>query len=437
MRRTLAIAAREYRASVRTKAFLISLLLMPVLMSGGLLLPNLMRGRVDVEDKRVMVADGTGRLMTRLQELAERRNATEVLDRKTGRQVEPRFYVVPAPAATLTDQQRLDLSAQIRKGQLHAFAEIDPQALAPALPGRGGPAPVRLHLLAGPTASLGRWFSRTVNQAIQRERLEQAGLQLALVAQALAPVEVGSLGLYTRGKNGAVASGDERRQDAAFFVPIGVMFLAFLSLIMSQTMLQSTLEEKQQRIAEVLLGSVRPHELMMGKVLGSAAVSLTTMVIYLAGAAWLLQQNHLEGLLRQGLVAAVLVFPVVGVLLYGSVFGAVGAACSELKEAQNYLLPVMMVLVFPLMIWWKVLEEPTSSFATALSFVPLWTPMLMPLRVAASEAVPRWQPLVGLATTLVAAVIAVWAGGRVFRAGLLLQGKPPRLTQLIGWILRG
>ena len=216
-----------------------------------------------------------------------------------------------------------------------------------------------------------------------------------------------------------------------------MVFLVFLALMMSQTMLQSTLEEKQQRIAEVLLGSVRPWELMLGKVLGSAGVSLTTMLIYVAGSVWMLDQYGLSSLLRQGLLTAVLVFPVVGVLLYGAIFGAVGAACSELKDAQNFVLPVLLVMLLPMMIWWKVLEEPTSAFATALSFVPMWTPILMPLRLAATEAVPLWQPIAGLVVTLLFALVAVWAGGRVFRVGLLLQGKPPRPMQLLGWILRG
>ena len=441
MRRTWVIAWREYRASVRTKAFVISLVLMPVLMFGALAVPKLMRGRVDLEDKRVLVADATARLLPRLQQAAEARNRLEVIDRKTGRQVEPRFVISAAPAPVLTDAQRFELSQRIRKGELHAFAEIDPTVFEPAaLPGSKPVAErsrVRLHLIAAPTGGLARWFIRATNQAVQIERLRDAGLDPLLVARATAPVAVDSLGLYTQAADGTIGSGDERSRDAAMFMPIGVVFLVFLALMMSQTMLQSTLEEKQQRIAEVLLGSVRPHELMLGKVLGSAGVSLTTMVIYLLGSAWVLHENGLSSLLRQGLLTAVLLFPVVGVLLYGAIFGAVGAACSELKDAQSYLLPVLMVLVFPVMIWWKILEEPTGTFATGLSFVPFWTPILMPLRLAATEAIPLWQPALGLAATLLTAMLMVWAGGRVFRVGLLLQGKPPRPLQLLGWILRG
>ena len=188
---------------------MISLVLMPVLMPGGAAVPKLMRGRVDVEDKRVLVADATGQLLPRLLEAAELRNRLEVLDPKTGRQVEPRFLLSATPRPTLTDAQRLELSERIRKGELHAFAEIDANALAPGdltalmqrftgsasrsppdrpptsrscrlrlhrrcFPARR-PAPVRLHLIAAPTAGLARWFVRAANQAVQRERLGARG----------------------------------------------------------------------------------------------------------------------------------------------------------------------------------------------------------------------------------------------------------------------
>jgi ABC-2 type transport system permease protein len=125
------------------------------------------------------------------------------------------------------------------------------------------------------------------------------------------------------------------------------------------------------------------------------------------------------------------------VIIYGSVYAAVGAACSELKEAQNYLMPIILILILPVMIWFKVMEEPTGNFATILSFVPMWTPLLMPLRLAATQAIPMWQPIVGMLGALLTALVAAWAGGRVLRVGLLMQGKPPRLGQLMQWVIRG
>jgi ABC-2 type transport system permease protein len=439
--RIVAIAGREYRANVRSKAFIISLVLMPVLMAGGAAVPALMRGRVDVEDKRLVVADATGRLFAALVEAAEARNRRVVFDDKTGRKVEPRFDLEAAPAP-LDDDQRLALSQRVRDRKLHAFAEIDAAVLAPgsaapgATPGTRSPS-VRLHTESSLSQGTRRWFERAINEAVHVERLRALGLDPAMVSRATADVAVDSQSLFRRGADGHITTADQGSRTAATFVPLALLMLMFMAILMSQTMLQSTLEEKQQRIAEVLLGSVKPHELMAGKLLGSTAVSLTTLGIYLAGGLWLVDHQGMGALIRHGVFGWALVFMVLGVVIYGALFGAVGAACSELKEAQSYLMPIMMVLVFPLMVWWKVMEEPTSGFATALSFVPPWTPLLMPLRLAATEAIPWWHPLAGMAGALTMAVLAVWAGGRVFRVGLLMQGKPPRMRELLRWIWRG
>jgi ABC-2 type transport system permease protein len=437
MSRVLAIAGREYRANVRSKAFIISLVLMPVLIAGGAAVPALLRGRVDVEDKRVVVADGTGKLLPLLMQAAEARNRRVVTDPATGRKVEPRLEVIAADKAALTDPDRLQLSQRIRKRELHAFVEIDPGVLqVPAGSARDGPG-VRLHLESVMSGDVRRWLDRAVNDVVHGERLRAMGLDPAAVTRAIAEVRVSSRSLYRLDATGKITTANEGSRVVASVVPSALMLLIFMALMMSQTLLQSTLEEKQQRIAEVLLGSVQPHQLMAGKLLGSTAVSLTTLSIYLAGGLWLVNHQGMGALIRHGVFAWALVFTAVAVLIYGAVFGAVGAACSELKEAQNYLMPIMMVLVFPLFVLWKVMEEPTGGFATALSFVPPWTPLLMPMRLAATEAIPLWQPLVGLAGTLLMALVSVWAGGRVFRVGLLLQGKPPKLGELMRWIVRG
>jgi ABC-2 type transport system permease protein len=428
MRKILVIAKREYIASVRTKAFLISLFLMPVLMGGGALAHSLLEGRVDLEAKRLVVMDGTGRLLAPLLRAAEEHNAKEIF--QDGRQVEAKIVLEPGPAS-LDDEQRLVLSDRIRHRQIHGFAEIAPGVLA------GDKATVRLYSESAGTRVLGRWFTRTLNGLVHAMRLSDAGLDPALVKRATAPVNVDSLGLFARSADGAIKSGNETSRTTAFVLPLAVMMLMFVTLLASQTMLTSTLEEKQQRVAEVLLGSARPFELMMGKLIGNAAVSLTTVAVYFLGGLALLNHFGQTSLLRGEVVGWYLAFQVLGVVMFGSIFVAVGAACNEIKDAQSYLLPVIMVLVFPVMIWFRLLEEPMSRFATILSLVPVWTPLLMPMRLAATAAVPVWQPALGMLGTLVGAIVCAWAGGRIFRVGMLLQGKPPQLSQLIRWVLRG
>lgn len=454
MRKIWVIAGREYLASVRTKAFLISLILMPILFGGGAIAHMLLEGRVDLEDKRLVVIDGTGRLLAALEREAAERNAKDIRDPRNGRQLDSKILVEAGPPPPLDDQQRLALSDRIRRRQIHAFVEIDAAVLtatnqprrleldAPleggGLPGRP-PAPehVRFYSESAGSRVLNRWFVRTLTAAVQSLRLRDAGLDEALVARATAPVEVDAMGLYSRTPAGQIKSGDRSSRVTAFVLPIAIMMLMFLSLMVSQTMMHSTLEEKQQKIAEVLLGSARPFELMLGKLLGNTGVSLTTVGIYLIGGLGLLHRYGQADLLRNDVVVWFLIYQALGVVMFGSIFVAVGAAVNDIKEAQNLILPVMLVLVMPMMIWFRLVEEPMSRFSTGMSLFPLWTPLLMPMRLAATAAVPLWQPAVGALLTLAAVLACSWAAGRIFRIGILMQGKPPRVGELVRWVLRG
>lgn len=436
MRRIWTIAKREYYANVRTKAFIISLVLMPVLMGGGAAAQKFLEGRVDLETKRLVVFDRTGKVVEALVEAAAERNKTEITDSKTGRQVESRFEVEVGPAGELSDEQRVDLSERIRKRQLFAFAEIGLDVMVDPT-GQSAGAKVTFHAEGVGSRDMNRWFSRVLNQAVQTQRLRAEGMDPALVRKATMPLKIEDLGLYARTKAGDIRKADEAGRKAAMLVPVAVMMLMFMSLMISQTMMQNTLEEKQQRIAEVLLGSASPFELMGGKLLGNVGVSVTMVAVYLAGGTWLLRHLGYSDLLRNELVGWFLVYQVLGVLIFGSIFVAIGALCNELKEAQNYLMPVMLLIVMPMMVWFKVLEEPMSRFAVGMSLFPPCTPMLMLLRMSATSAVPLWQPLAGIVGTLLMTILCVWAGGRIFRVGLLMQGKPPKLIDLVRYAIRG
>jgi ABC-2 type transport system permease protein len=210
-----------------------------------------------------------------------------------------------------------------------------------------------------------------------------------------------------------------------------VIFLA------AQPMLESVLEEKSQRIAEVLLGSVSTFQLMIGKLLGGVGGSLTVVLVYGLGAiglAWHFDALHLVPL---RVIPWFLVYQVLAVMLFGSLFMAIGAAVNQLKEAQSMLLPVWLVMMFPLFIWFQAIREPMGGLATWMSFFPPATPLMMVLRIAATSAVPWWQAALGVVVLLATTLLIVLAAARIFRIGFLAQGKAPRLAELLRWALRG
>ena len=116
---------------------------------------------------------------------------------------------------------------------------------------------------------------------------------------------------------------------------------------------------------------------------------------------------------------------------------AVGAACNDAKEVQSLTMPVMLPMLLPMFVLGPVLKAPLGSLATWLSLCPPCTPMLMLLRQANPVGIPAWQPWVGLAGTLAYTVFCVWAGGRVFRVGLLMHGKAPKIRDLARWAIQG
>jgi len=133
----------------------------------------------------------------------------------------------------------------------------------------------------------------------------------------------------------------------------------------------------------------------------------------------------------------VIVYQILGVFLFGSIFGAIGSACTDMKDAQGLLMPVMIVLMIPMFIWFSVMDDPNSRWSIILSLIPTMSPMLMPFRLALNTQIPVWQPLLGVVLIAALTAFCVFAAGRVFRIGILSQGKTPKFAELLRWAIQG
>jgi ABC-2 type transport system permease protein len=440
------IAAREYHAAVRTKAFLIGLLVLPIMMGGSVLVQYLLHDKVDTTAKHFAVVDRTpGQTITPVLDAAARaRTEHEIVDKQSGRQTKPAFVLEQvAPSAPTPDavaRQRYDLSERVRRQEIFGFVEIGADVYAPAdVNPKGDDHAVRYQSNSPTYDAFYRWVQQVVNAAVQQERGARAGLKPAQLAALLRPVPLQTKGLSTRDpQTGAIVDGSDENPIASLLMPGGLMILMFMMILLGSTpLMQGVVEEKMQRIAEVLLGSVRPFELMAGKLLGMVCVSLTMASVYLAAAYWAAYRYGLTEYLSAEVLAWFALYLVLAVLMYGSLFIAVGAACTDMRETQAMVWPVMLLATWPLFIWLNVVREPGSAFSLGVSLVPFATPMLMVGRVAVPPGVPVWQPLLGAALVLLMTVACVYAAGRIFRVGILLQGKGARLRDLFRWVLRG
>ncbi len=439
MRKIIVVAVREYQAAVRTKTFLISIIAMPVFMGGSIAMQTLMRDKVDTTDKKVAVLDHTGLLYPAVAEAASERNNSAIFkdEGEQRKKVRPRFLLEKAEA-TSEDPERIvfDFSERVRNEEIFAFVIIGPDVVEPG--DDASLAGVAYHSNSPTYEDFERWVGRVLNTRVQELRFQAVNLEPEAVKRATQHVPLANLGLVSLDEEGRFTEAKATNRIANFFVPLGMMMLMFMIIIVAaQPLMQSVLEEKMQRIAEVLLGSVTPFQLMMGKLLGIVGVSLTMATIYLVGAYYAVHRAGYEQFFPIQLVWWFVVFQAMAVLLYGSLFAAIGAAVSDMKEAQNLLTPVMLVIIAPMFVWFNVVKEPMATSSVVMSLFPPATPMLMILRQAVPPGVPIWQPLLGIALVILTTVITVFVAGRVFRVGILMQGKGASVSEMLRWAIRG
>lgn len=439
MRKVFVIAAREYQAAVRTKAFIYSMIAMPVFFGGMFLVQAALQERVDTTDKKVAVVDLTDSVYDTIARAARERNESEVYvgegeDRK---KVRPRFLLERVdPDSQEISQLALELSERVRNDDLFAFVIIPPEIVEPGA--ESSPARIAYHSNTPAYDDVEDWIAKVVNDKVQDMRLSAAGFDPAIVKEATQRVPVANLGLVAMDEQGRITPAEETNKFVTIFLPFGMMMLMFMVVMVSASpLMQGVLEEKMQRIAEVLLGSVTPFELMLGKLLGIVGVSLTIASIYLLGAFYAIHRAGFGAFFPTHAIWWFVIFLAMAVLLYGAIFIAVGSAVNDLKEAQNLMTPMSLLIIVPLLVWMNVIREPAATWAVVLSFIPPFTPMLMVLRLIVLPSMPLWQPVLGAVLVLLVTVATVYVGGRIFRVGILMQGKSAGFAQMARWALRG
>lgn len=438
MSKTLRIVAREYKASVKTKGFIIGLIIAPLFMGGSLIAFALLKDRVDVTDKKVAVVDRTGQIASHLLNAAKERNEKEVFDGEKGKKVKPAYLLEVIESDRENPQvQRLELSDRVRNGQIHAFLDIGARVVHPGEDQNASR--IAYYARNAVMDDLRGWLVWPINDRLRKLRLDDAGIEESSVKDLFYWVNVDGLGLVSMdAATGEVQDARRASEVEAILVPIILMMLMFLMIMMSVPgQLHSVMEEKTQRIAEVLLGSVKPFQFMMGKVLAGLAVSLTSAAIYIVCGTIAVRKMGYAEIVPFQILPWFFIYMILAIIMFGAWAAALGSTCSEPKDSQSMMLPVMFPIIIPMFVYFPVVKEPLGSFATTLSLIPLFTPLLMLLRQAAPGGVPIWQPLAGLAGVLLLTLFFVWAGARIFRVAILMQGTPPNLKNIVHWIFRG
>jgi ABC-2 type transport system permease protein len=437
LRKTLRIAKREYLAAVRTRGFIIGLAMMPIFMGGSFFVMMLTEKRVDTADKHIAVIDHSGAMAQAVVAAADERNKTQIHNMQSGKQTAPAYLIEVVEPAEDADAQRLALSDRVRRREIHAFVEIGPGVVRAATDSAG--AYISYHGENAVMDDVRGWIYWPINNHLKKLRLTGLGVDESQVAYVITSVAVDPLGLVSRDPGTGRINEAKRSSEArAVGVPFVVQILMFMMIMMGAVpLLSSVMEERNQRIAEVMLGSASPFQFMMGKVLGGIGVSLTAGAFYVAGGVYTAGRAGVTDIIPYGILPWFFVYMVLAILMIGALMATLGSTCNDAKEAQSLSMPAMFPVILPMFMMVPVLKEPLSGFATGFSLFPMFTPMLMLLRMSTPVAIPAWQPWAGLAGMLAFSVLIVWAGGRIFRVSILMQGKPPSFANLIRWAVRG
>lgn len=437
MRKTLRIAKREYRAQVKTKGFIIGLILAPVIMSGSIIAMAIFKDRVDTTDQVIAVMDHSRMVAGALSEAAEERNSTAVYD-EDGDKVRPAYVIeIVEPDTAGSTALKLDLSNRVRDGSLHAFVEIGPDVFRP---GEDSEAyRIAYHSENAAMDDARRWIQYPINNHLRIVRMAEAGIEESEVGDILWWVNVDPMGLVTVDEEtGAIKDARRAREGEAIGAPIALVFLMFILTMMGAVpLLQAVMEEKSQRIAEVLLGSVKPSEFMGGKVIGGVAVSLTAATVYVIIGVISMRRAGLTEYVPYDVIPWFFAFLLLNITMLGSLMASLGSACNDAKEAQSATMPALMPLMIPMFTLMPIALEPNGTFATTLSLIPIFTPVVMLMRLAGPSTIPAWQPWAGLAGVLAVTLAVIWGGGRIFRVAILMQGKPFNFSSVVRWALRG
>ncbi len=228
---------------------------------------------------------------------------------------------------------------------------------------------------------------------------------------------------------------------------ISVAVLLYVTIVMyGQNVLRGVIEEKQTRVAEIVISSVRPTTLLAGKVLGVGAVGMTQIMIW--GTAAYLMLRYRVAVLHQfgmetapvelpsislAMLAVLVLFFLFGYIFYSALFATIGAMVSTEQEAQQAQMPIVLLLAVSMMFLQPVLNEPDGRLASVLGVLPVSSPVVMPLRISAVD-VPPWEIVLSLIALVAACYLAVYFAARVYRTGLLMYGKRVSIREVLRWM---
>ncbi len=405
MNQVLSILKWEFLNRMKSKTFIITMILFPLLIIGGSVVPSLLISRDGAESFQVGIVDETGTVGP----ILVKKLSTEYVLENDEQKYIPSEFAFEKDALEAVSTKEIDM-----------FIVLTDSTVAGA--------DANLYTISLSNFKVQNELQRAVNHSIIEVRAEQNGFDIELINSVtrwvgLKPFEIS--------ETGETSEGNEL---VSFFVPFATMFLLFMSIFVNgQLLLRSVMEERTSRVIEVILSSVTPRQLMVGKIFGLGALGLVQLLVYVLVGFGALHLNGMGASVELDLALWMILFFLLGYFFYAAIFGTMGTLFDSEQEAQQSTSIISIIVVIPMMLSSYFITNPGSMATKLLSFFPPFTPFMIPLRFG-TGIIETWEAVLAAVLT----GLSVWGlmilAGKIFRVTLLMYGKRITLPEIFRWI---
>jgi len=431
------IIKKEYKQIVSKKSFVISTILTPVMMAGFIFLPILLT-KVGREEKTIVIEDYSGIVKQRFEENVK-------ADKKVETELKLKFQTESAVPGKSGEQNILvkeyekNLAAK-KPGQLEILKEYKQKILDKEIDGLVLiPEDVlktrRIFFCALNISDFetNKYITSAVQKILSEKMLTEQDIDIKVVKEAIRDVDLGTFKVKKEGTSKA-SSGMEYMMSILMLSILFTVIMAYGQLIM-----RGVIEEKNNRIVEVLISSTRTQTLFYGKIIGIGLAGLTQVGIWIGLAVGVMGRvalgvdNPLVNFLTLELAVYFVIFFIIGYFMFSILFSIVGASVNTDEEAQQFAAPITYLLLIPFIIGIMVTQNPNTPLVIIASLFPLFTPTLMFMRI--SVAVPAFaQIALSIVLSILFTMFLAWLGAKIFRVGILMYGKKPKIKEIMKWI---
>lgn len=439
------IIKREYLNKVTKRSFIIMTFLGPILF-GGLIVGAVLLGTSDSKSHKVLVVDPVGWLI----------EDAVVIPQQAGLK-RNRFVDDPQMQFFFTTKE-IDETSELKSGAYTLIVELDSMTYQDGK--------CLLYYESVPSMTAQSRIQGDLESVLEKWRVKQKGIDYAAYQGIKQKIQFQMTNVDKPSEN------DEVFEKAGVGFAFAIIIYLFIFMYGVQVM-RGVMEEKTNRIVEVIVSSVKPFQLMMGKVIGIGMVGLTQFVMWIvltgvissigmsmykdklvSGAALVQQQQGITQGVPEAmsfenmadnkavdfilsvpwadLLLSFLFFFIGGYLIYGSLFAAVGAAVDQEADTQQFMMPVTMPLLLAYFVSFMMINNPDGSIGTIFSIIPLTSPIVMMIKIAIGA--PLWLRLVSMLTLIASFIFFIWLAARIYRVGILMYGKKPSYKELWKWI---